>query len=415
MRPNTVTSANPGETPRSITGVLRLCRRGLDRDEALAVLGAIREAGLGPAVLDLAEKQRVLGLILHALAKLDLLEADLGLGPGEELRAAYRLRSKWAMIVELECERVLSLLGQRSITPVVLKGAALRHQIYDAPVERAMIDLDVLVEPGELDPALQVIRAAGYQLPAARVEEAYRAHHFHLPAANSIFQVEVHWALSRPMDPLRLDAGWFRRTAVALTTPGPMTLRVPSREALLLHTAAQAASDAFGSLRHVIDTDRLLATADSSGIDWEELAAAARLAGLTRALSHQFELATRFLGTAVPMGVIPTPRLTRIHLGWLPASPTDGPEERRPLALRLIQWWILPGPGARFREAYRTIRRSQDPMQWVWHELRGLPEPRTRWFDGLFLVFKQAVYQIGVYLRQLGPKRSRNLVPRPGR
>jgi len=385
--------------------MLALCRRQITRGDALSILSSIRDQALGPAVLELAGRQRVLGLILHALAGLDLFDADHGLGPGAELRAAYLVHGRHSMIVELECDRVLSQFAQRCITPLLLKGGALRRTVYAAAVERPMIDLDLLIEDGELDATLALLEKAGYEPPRAVVREAYQRHHFHIPVAHAGFEVEVHWALSRPVDPHPLDVAWFRRNSGPQPTDSPSSFRIPSLAALLLHTASQSASDAFGSLRHVIDTDRILAQPGAGAIDWEDLGEAAQRAGLTRALAHLLSLAERLLGTSVPPGAPIMPRVTRVHLAMLPASPFAPPERRRPAALRLIQWWILPGPGARLRETLRTIRTAHDPMEWLWHELRGLPQPTSRALDGIRLVSKQGVHQIGAYFGQVLPRR----------
>ncbi len=76
---------------------------------------------------------------------------------------------------------VLDALGNKSICPVLLKGISQAGERYDPPRLRPMRDLDLLVEPGDVDPAQEAAAEAGFVPdPARHPAEKYRRHH-HLP------------------------------------------------------------------------------------------------------------------------------------------------------------------------------------------------------------------------------------------
>lgn len=381
---------------RSTELMLALCRHNPSPSETAGIVESVEREGLGATVLQLADAHRVLGLILHRLSRDDLLQRDwAGVG---DLRGLYRERSKWAMIVELECERVLTQLRAAAVTPVLLKGASLRRLVYAAPVERPMVDLDLLVSAEEFETASRILRSAGFELPPPEVQEAYRRYHFHLQARSpGTLVVELHWALSRPNDSVRLDPQGIRARAKPFERAGWTETLLPAPPDLILHAIAQATADSFTSLRHIIDIDRILAACGGQ-LDWAELRRLAVEAGLPHSLAHGLGLAHELLGTVLPPEApIGMPRITRYQLARLRASPIADPQQRRSAALRLIQFWLLPGSGARIREIGRTIRNPNDPMDWVWADLTGRPKnPR----GGMTVAMKLLTFQLGVWFRR---------------
>jgi hypothetical protein len=384
--------------------MLALCRHNPRPEETAAAVASVEREGLGGEVIKLADTHQVVGLILHRLSRFGLLQREwVGVG---DLRVLYRERCKWSVILEFECERILTQLRAAGVTPVLLKGAALRRVVYNAPVERPMGDLDLLISDGEFEMASRTLSLAGFELPRAEVQDAYRRHHFHLQARHQkSLLVELHWALSRPNDTVRLDSQGMRARARTFERIGWTTVLVPAPADLILHAIAQATADSFGSLRHIVDIDRVVADAGER-LDWVELRDRAIDAGLDHSLAHGLRLAAELLGTELPPKA-PTgmPRLTRYHLTRLPASPIADPRERRPAALRLIQFWLLPGPGARVREIARTIRNPNDPMDWVWAELTRRPKSRPS-AGGVTVALKLLTFQFGVWFRKKPGRKS---------
>jgi hypothetical protein len=63
---------------------------------------------------------------------------------------------------------LLTLLDQRDIRPLVLKGLALAWRAYPDPALRPISDIDLLLAKDELLPALEVLRQAGYCVATPR-------------------------------------------------------------------------------------------------------------------------------------------------------------------------------------------------------------------------------------------------------
>ncbi|MGA8170484.1 MAG: nucleotidyltransferase family protein [Methylocystis sp.] len=96
-------------------------------------------------------------------------------------------------------DQMLALFEERGIKSVLLKGgASLVSGLYDDPAERFLLDLDVLVEPGQAAAADAVLRSVGYT--ATGNDDAPPTRWFvpviqHLPALTSPtggFVVEIH-------------------------------------------------------------------------------------------------------------------------------------------------------------------------------------------------------------------------------
>jgi hypothetical protein len=295
----------------------------------------------------LARELGVEGLVLSALRQLpasDRLPADVV----SELDARWEHLRRQALVWDLERERVLRSLQKQGISPVLLKGSALRELVYHEPAERSMGDLDLLVGPSEIDPAVDALRGAGYASDTAEVMESYRFHHFHYRLTHPRgFIVELHWALSVPVAKSPLDQEAFLARATTSHRGNNLPVRVPSPEDLLLHVASQNEDDAFGLLRRVADVDRILA--QSPRIDAAYVAYAARRGGLDVVLAVSLRLSELMLHAKVPAGLADgaeLPWTSRFHVAML-----------QPVS------WVVSLPSAR-RDAAAQSLRIWSAMQW---------------------------------------------------
>ncbi|NOT62256.1 MAG: nucleotidyltransferase family protein [Acidobacteria bacterium] len=91
-----------------------------------------------------------------------------------------------------ELERVLTALQRHQIRVVVLKGAALAHQLYPEPALRPAADIDLWVEPRAELPAQQVLLALGYHCEQRYNFEAQ----FDRLSETAKFTIDLHWRFS---------------------------------------------------------------------------------------------------------------------------------------------------------------------------------------------------------------------------
>lgn len=89
-----------------------------------------------------------------------------------QLRTQYKHAALVAMQREGELRRVLAVLADSRICPVVFKGAYLAHAVYPSPGCRPMGDSDLWVTHDEMPAAVAALEGLGYSLH----EKADRPH-----------------------------------------------------------------------------------------------------------------------------------------------------------------------------------------------------------------------------------------------
>lgn len=105
---------------------------------------------------------RRLGPLLHHSVRRNGLEVERRLLT--TLRTASLRENLRAAAVAAETRRALDALAAAGVAPVVLRGVVLAETVYPAPALRHCHDLDLLVEPAELERARSAVDAAGLHL-----------------------------------------------------------------------------------------------------------------------------------------------------------------------------------------------------------------------------------------------------------
>ena len=372
------------------------------RGELADAAEVLAEPGARTSFLRLARELGVEGLALNALETtrlIDSLPADVA----RELYARLEQLRRQALLWDLERDRVLHVLSRRAVTPLLLKGSALRERVYDDPTERSMGDLDLLVASEDVERSMAALRDAGYASESEQLMGAYRLHHFHYVLRHPRgFVVELHWGLTDPESRVPLNEQQFVQRASTSNRGHNVPVRVPSPEDLLLHTVSQNEDDAFGLLRRIVDIDRIVAA--SPHLDWPYVARAARDAGLDLVLAVSLRLAHLLLRTDVPSDLARgtgLPVLSRIHLAMLDpvAWVISLPSERRAVASDAIRLWCAGTWGARVRSVAETLRGAQTLAMMV----EGAEERRgRRWRvadNGAARATKFGIYHLVIYWR----------------
>src|SRR5262245_26056080 len=133
---------------------------------------------------------------LSALARHELESAGIELpsDAAAELKrhslsiAANALKVKGVLL------RVLGLLAQGGVTPVLLKGYGLASRLYPDPLRRAMSDVDLLISPRVLRAATAALAQGGLSTQDSGLERYSRAHAHHLTFFGAVVGVELHFA-----------------------------------------------------------------------------------------------------------------------------------------------------------------------------------------------------------------------------
>ena len=376
--------------------LVSLCRRDAGERLTDSALRALDDTATRERFVAFAATHGVLGL---ALATLQRVRPRVGTA-GAEFQERLRGCRRRAAAMELGRDRVLAVLRSAGITPVVLKGAGLATTVFREPAERDLGDIDLLLAENEIDRAVSALGGHGYQVPGAEeVEAGYREHHFHVRVQRPDgIIVELHWNLTRPIEPFLIDAASVLRESVAVR--GPMAMRVPRPEHALLHTVLEIVRE-FDRLTRIVDVDRIVSAAPA--IDWRYLEETARKARLLPSLALALELSRNMLGTAVPDEVrrrIRPPASVRLHLALLrpAASLLRQRALTRPSWLTLFQLWLLSGE--RRSTLARMVRgEDTDPLDWIWRGDHSPDASPTTSVHPLRRMTKLAVYQLGLYVR----------------
>jgi hypothetical protein len=378
--------------------ILRLCLRSRWQTDALGkARGAAEAAGPGSweAVRCLAEREGLAPLLYHVAHGQDLLPPDVE----ERLRLAYYATARQNLLSLHELERVLTALSAAGIPAIVLKGAALIQAVYQNPALRPMADLDLLLRPADVRPAIDILTGLGYQATGDEPHPGHRLIYetqiiFRRPGSATC-PVEPHWHLfDSPYYQRTLPIDWFWQTGRPfLDTHGlNRTGLLLSPEGQLLHLCGHLAlhHGAGEEWRELWLYDIAAAVAwYGEQIDWSLLLAQAQACELVLPVQRMLARAARDWQAPLPGSVLdqllaiqPTSRerrlfqeLTAAHRPagrrfWTDLTTMQGWRARAQYA-----WTALVPSAAYMRQHYRIRHRwlvpAYYPYRW-WVGLRGL-------------------------------------------
>lgn len=310
--------------------------------------------------------------------------------PGEIttcFRRMQRANAKRNAVMFRECARLLRGLDAAGVPCLLLKGVGLALSVYPDPALRNFADIDLLVEPADLDTASRVACALGFT-PAYEEADTHLLHRsFTAACAEDILLdtlplefesdppldkiernrhrlvVEVHQGLFRDASGMlrRQDIHALWQSPRGVCFPDGTSATIPAPEAQLIHLASHAAGHGFSRLLFFVDIAEVV-RCYGTALDWERVLTLAHRYHVTGPLYRCLELAHREFGVALPVYVLPELRRTR----GLFAAPAP------------LRWENIFGAEREFGPALtlQSLRQSQSLSQFcvaLWHIL--LPPP----------------------------------------
>jgi predicted nucleotidyltransferase len=200
---------------------------------------------------------------------------------------------------------VISLLKERGIEFLILKGPATAEAIYPEPSLRYYVDLDLLAHPGDRNQVLDALCALGYKSEAGYLDPLPKLiptvvndHHtvFFHPESN--LPVEVHWEdlLIDDLVPRDLSGMW--RRAVPITIEG-IKVKTLCLEDSLLHLCVHAHHHRFDKLYRI--SDLLFILRDHfDEINWNLFLQTVRIEEAQVPVYYSFRLVSQLYGLALP-------------------------------------------------------------------------------------------------------------------
>ncbi len=278
-----------------------------------------------------------------------------------QLQQAYLQSAGRSTLYLNELAKIRERFARLGIDCLPLKGAALAGRLYPDPATRPMSDLDLLVRPAQLRPALAALRSLGYSL------ENFTYHAVlwgHAPAAPP---VELHWSLPYPEQPRRQPPEpWFWEQAAQ--PPQHAQQAKEPYAALLLHAIVhlQVQNCGQGRLLNYFDLLRL-SQALGGYFDWRGLQAQAAEFGWSEAYTAALQATAQrfpyhFSFTALPASAGDEP------------SPTPAPSGLTPRDRYTAAAWQHLDTRTRLQAAFSLLFPGRGYILWRFH-----PRPAWLW------------------------------------
>jgi hypothetical protein len=192
-----------------------------------------------PGFLDILIVHRLTSLLYYTLTQFS--REEVGKVPLlEALRRDYLGGLRLYRTQERETQQFVKVLADAGVEVILLKGADIRHRLYDDPVCRPMNDLDVLISPADLEKARSILVKHGYALFPRDMDlrSGFNARFGWVasfqPRAGESLYADVHWGIQEAGTFYRLPYGPLRARATARNLDGVSAL-VLAPEHVIMH------------------------------------------------------------------------------------------------------------------------------------------------------------------------------------
>lgn len=250
---------------------------------------------------------------MAGLVREGLIRAGLAVPPGVTDGAQRTMIS--ALRNAGEALRLQALLEKAGVEPLFLKGSALAVRAYGSIAVRDSVDIDMVVAPGDVARAWDMLDEAGYVMTAParplppgplRTYQAISKDSAHHHRQRRV-RLELHWRLSDASGDTGMPPPRDRRM---VEIPGAGALRTLADPALFTYLCVHGSGHAWARLKWLADIAALLGTSEDGGA---ALWAAAQADGAARPAASAIMLANAVLGTPLPPGFVP-PKSIRLRL-----------------------------------------------------------------------------------------------------
>ncbi len=340
-----------------VLGILRARLRGLDAPPPPASPSVCEEA------IAHTIKQRVALLLYDYVKRRPDCVPEFCL---VELKRLYRDGSIHGIRLEGELLALHKIFGAAGLPFMPLKGLVLSHFLYQDPVLRPCVDIDLLVPGAELARAAALLRERGYRFIThwnSRRDRFRRrvSNHWELFHPERRIMLELHHQLLSRSCSSKLGIEGIWRNAQAVALSGREFLFM-SPEDLLLYLAVHSAKENWASLLQVYDMAALISV--HPHLDWAAVLARAEEWHSLRRLMISCALAAELFQVELPAPV---------------QSEADRTTRLQPFVQAALQRLLALDP-------LPPISRWQE----AWNDL-GLAE---RWRDRLTILFYKGLNQL---------------------
>jgi len=206
----------------------------------------------------------------------------------------------------------LDALAGADVDALALKGTAFAIEFYPDLGLRPMLDCDLLVRPGQLGRALQVLAPAGWT-PLDALPQSYAEHAQELDVvSNEGAAIDLHWHIAQWLvpadDPWNGDDQYWNRSRAIEVSGAPARALDPTDAVLhsIVHGARHGWRDAP---QWVADA---VVIARGNAVDWDRIADLSLARGIALPMAYALRYLAETFAVAVPEAVrqrldVPTP------------------------------------------------------------------------------------------------------------
>jgi hypothetical protein len=242
----------------------------------------------------LASRHGLLGIVNAQMARMPQLSDALR----QRVLQRMALEELWHEHLDRGLRRAISVVTDAGLEACALKGPVLARRLYSPPAVRYSVDVDLLVRPDDLAPALEAFAAVGYVAASGATAEY-------------LLKYSHHVELSRPGEPpvelhFRAYAGFGIELTADVLFAGAqrfdlgdgLSVLVPAPEEEFVYLAAHAAGHSF--IRLVWLYDLKLFCSKYPATDWRRVADLAERHSVKSAVAYTIRVLERWLDVAPP-------------------------------------------------------------------------------------------------------------------
>jgi hypothetical protein len=261
-----------------------------------------RERAVPP---DLESWENLISLAIHhgvaPLLWLNLKELNLPEEIRLQLRAVYVANQLRNRALRAEQEAVLAVLARHRIPAHPLKGVFLSEILYQDPGARQSDDLDILIQPADLEKADLALQQINYSravdAPISEFRDTHELQYLSSAQTGMRLPLDLH---------LRLLPYGGRDTLVE-----DLWMNGYTKEFLLVHLSINQVGHRFTLLKYALDLKALIESS-AREMNWDRVIGLARKTRFIPGVYHSLRLVKGLVGKGMPASV-----LEALRPGWL--------------------------------------------------------------------------------------------------
>ena len=304
-----------------------------------------------------ADGEGICALLHEQISRNELWADQMPVAFREGIAQLAREKALQSLLREHECKRVLALLGQASVSVLLLKGTALAYWAYETPHARERGDIDLFLRSkAEVDIAVKLLAGLKFEL----VETALSGDliSFEVTARREMkngipLEIDLHWHLSNtPMFAFRFGFDELMDNAVSLPKLAQNAYGlapVPAYLHACMHRVQNMSIGAENNLRWLFDLYVL--GQKFSTQNWQELLDTAKEKQLAEVCVDSLQAAAICFGAQAPHEIVTQLAQAAKH------EPMDVAKMHSWFYIQRMNFFAYP----RWRQRFRWLRQRLLP------------------------------------------------------